>query len=75
MFQQYTLYLNAKNKKKFKLKKNLSATTGIKSKALDAHAKNVTAELKTHHVCPLVPGRTFSWMNDGPFPESAYQND
>ena len=37
MFQQYTLYLNAKKKKKKKT--TLSTTIGIESKALDIYAK------------------------------------
>ena len=36
MFQQYTLYLNAKKKKK---NTPLSTTIGIESKALDIYAK------------------------------------
>lgn len=34
-------------------KKILSVTIGIESKALDAYAKNATAEIKAHCVCPL----------------------
>lgn len=50
MFQQYILYLQVLKKKK---KKNLSVTIGRQSKALDAYAKNATAEINTHHVRPL----------------------
>ena len=45
----HTLSMNAKNKPQ----KNLSVTIGIEAKALDASAKNVTAEINTHCTRPF----------------------